>query len=131
MLSVRILTIPHKKQRYPTCGDWWWTKKGDLEIRISDVGNWRFEFLIAYHELAEAMICKCLDIKQEDVDAFDIRFEEERKMGIHGEDDEPGDSEEAPYRVPHFWATTIERMMAMLLMVNWEVYANTVEALYK
>src|ERR1700730_8034346 len=48
-----IETVPHQKQRYETVGDWQWD--GDtLKISVSDLGNWKYEMAIAYHELREA-----------------------------------------------------------------------------
>src|SRR5258708_37035312 len=100
MLSVHIKTIPHNKQRYPTVGDWVF-KNGTLEMRISEMSDWRYEFLVAFHEFAEAMICKHQGITQKDVDKFDIKFEQDRKSGKYTEDEEPGDAPKAPYYREH------------------------------
>lgn len=129
MLNIIIKTIPHSKQRYSTCGDWFWKKDGSLHIRVSDVRNWKMEFLIAFHELIEVMLCLAMGISQKSVDDFDIQYEEDRDKGLHRPEDEPGDDEEAPYRVPHYWATTIERILAMLLGVNWQAYGKVLERL--
>jgi hypothetical protein len=124
-MRIVIETIPHSKQRYETVGDWQWTPKG-LRITVSAMGDWKKEFLVAFHELAEVMLCKDRDILQSVVDQFDMAFEANR---VAGNEDEPGDDPEAPYRKEHFFATTVERLMAAELGVDWKEYEDTVEAL--
>jgi len=125
-MKIIIETIPHESQRYPTCGDWWWDKDGTLQIRVSDMKNWRFESLVAFHELCEVLICKHDGISQESVDAFDIAFEKKRKPGSV---DEPGDSIKAPYRKQHGIASGVERVLGAELGVDWNKYADKVESL--
>ena len=128
MLNISIETIPHSMQSYPTVGWWGWHGK-KLTIRVSDMGDWRYEFLVAVHEFCEAMICRHRGIKQSDVDKFDIQFERDRSAGKHSETEEPGDHPKAPYRVAHFIATTVERIMALALCVDWMEYDRTVVSL--
>jgi hypothetical protein len=128
-MNVRIKTIPHRKQRYDTPGDWWFTKRRDLEIRVSVLHRREFEWLIAIHELVEVFCCLLGGISQREVDAFDLRWEEERRLGLHGPVDEPGDDPEAPYHGAHLSATRIERMVAIFLGVSWDKYAKAVNDL--
>lgn len=125
-MNITIKTIPHDKQRYPTCGDWWFDKSGDLQLRISDMGNPEYESLVALHELVEVMLCKKRGITAEQVDAFDMAFEKARE---EGNDDEPGDDPKAPYRKEHFFATNIECLMAGELGVDFKEYEAAVNAL--
>lgn len=125
-MNITIKTIPHNKHRYATCGDWWFDKKGDLQIRVSDMGNWKYEYLVALHELIEVALCKERGIKQEDVDDFDMQFEKEREEGQHDEEAEPGDDRRAPYKKEHFFATNIEFMMIGELGVDNNDYADTI-----
>lgn len=141
-MKIVIETIPHEKQRYPTVGDWVFEKEwpaGEmptggkviaqqevLRIKVSDLGDWRKEALIAVHELIEVLICKHDGVSQEQVDKFDIAFEKARKPG---NDDEPGDDNNAPYRRQHCIATSVERLLAVHLDVRWNDYADAVEAL--
>src|ERR1035437_9917736 len=109
-MNVKIEVIDHKKQRYSTCGDWFFqptitctncyleiavggelpppitcpvcaknlnkAKKGELlRIRVSKLSDWRREMLVAFHELAEVLICKHRNISQASVDRFDNQFE--------------------------------------------------------
>ena len=69
-MKVTIEVIPNNQQRYSTCGDWQWD--GDnLTISVSKMGDWRYEMLVAFHELAECLICRHRGIQQEQVDDFD------------------------------------------------------------
>lgn len=122
-MNIVITTIPHDKQRYPTVGDWEFFGDEQLVIRISEMGNWKYEVLVALHEMIEVLLCKDRNIKQEDVDKFDIFYEHNRP---EGDVSEPGDSPQAPYRKEHFFATNIERLMAAELNVDWGEYDKTV-----
>jgi hypothetical protein len=115
-VNITIKTIPHKEQRYDTVGDWQFTDAGDLTISVSEMGDWRYEALVAFHELAEVLLCKARNILQQDVDAFDFA------AGNY----EPGDSPDSPYYREHFFATTVERMLCTELGVDWHTYDEAV-----
>ena len=127
-MNVDIKIIPHHKQRYRTCGDWT-QEEGDLHIFVSKLPDWRFESLIAVHELVEALICTKQGITQEIVDAFDENYERERDDGFHGPEDEPGDDPSAPYHFAHSIATGVERILSVALGVRWKSYEEAVLAL--
>jgi hypothetical protein len=121
-MRVTIEVIPNEKQRYPTVGDWQWD--GDhLTISVSEMDNWRYEMLVAFHELAECLICKHRGVDQAVVDAFDIKYEDSRPA-----DDvsEPGDDPTAPYYREHQFATCVERLLSRELDVSWKQYDETV-----
>lgn len=126
-MHIEIDTIPHSQQRYPTVGDWIWEPDGTLHIFVSNMNNWKYEFLVARHELDEAILCRDRGITQKEVDDFDTYFEKERKQGLVT--DEPGDDPRAPYNKEHFFATTVERLIARELNVDWQAYDKTVEEL--
>lgn len=128
-MNITIKTIPHDKQRYETPGDWFFAKNGNLEIRVSCLGDWKLEALMAIHELSEVLLCKHRGIDQKTVDEFDIEFEKYRKAGRYGPSDEPGDDHHAPYFREHCFATGIERLLASQLEVDWNQYCGVVEAL--
>src|ERR1700690_4373509 len=113
-MKIVIETISHKQQRYPTIGDWFYDADGNLQIKVSSLGNWREEALIGVHELVEVLLCKYQGVSQEVVDTFDIEFEKQR---VEGNLDEPGDAPEAPYRRQHCLATAVERLLAAELDV--------------
>lgn len=127
-MNVHIEVIPHSDQRYPTVGDWFF-EGGELMIRVSDLGNWRYQMLVAVHELSEALMCKEHGVSQAAVDRFDKKFEKERVTGLRGPFDEPGDDSSAPYRKEHGIATGIERILAAELNVDWNKYADAIESL--
>jgi hypothetical protein len=80
---------------------------------------------VALHELIEVTLCEERGITCEQVDAFDKAYERTRPKG---DESEPGDSPDAPYRKEHFFSTSIERLMAAELGVDWAKYD---EAIYK
>jgi|KBSSwiStaDraftv2_1062776.scaffolds.fasta_scaffold00213_23 hypothetical protein len=126
-MKINIVTIPHESQRYPTVGDYWEEKDGVVEIRVSEMEDWRYVILVAVHELAEMMLTRWRGIPEEDIGAFDMRFEEMRERGLVV--GEPGDAPEAPYRREHFFATNIERLLAAELGVDWAEYERHVDGL--
>jgi hypothetical protein len=129
--SVVIEEIPHKEQRYPTVGDWKPPTRArrPAKIRVSRMKDWRYTFLVAFHELIEYALCKQHGITDEEVVDFDLQFEAEREAGLHPNDAEPGDDPRAPYRKEHRFATRKEREMAKELGVKWLSYEKAVLAL--
>jgi hypothetical protein len=121
-MKITIEVIKHEDQRYETVGDWVWNGD-DLNIYVSSMDNWRYEMLVAFHEMAECLMCKHRGIAQEDVDNFDIQFE---KLREDGDVSEPGDQPNAPYYREHQIATILERTLALELGVNWKQYDDTV-----
>ena len=125
-MDIILNVIPHHEQRYPTCGDWQLNyEQKTVIIRASELNNWRYEFLVQFHELIEAMLCFSRGITTEVVDKFDMEYENRRDIG---DESEPGDDSNAPYRREHFFATSLERLMAAELGVDWDKYE---EEIYK
>lgn len=118
-MNITIKTIPHKEQRYRTLGDWWFDANGDLQIRVSNLNNWQWEFIIALHELVEVVLCKIRGITIEAVDAFDNEYE---KYHHPNDKSEPGDCPNCPAYKEHFFATNIEKMMAHEMGLDWRGY---------
>lgn len=115
--------------RYPTCGDWFYDDYGNLRIKVADLGNEYYEYLIADHELREAMLCKRFGVSEKSVTDFDLEFEGERQEGDHKDTDEPGDDRRAPYFKYHQWATKVEKMTAKWFGVKWKEYDKKVNSL--
>jgi hypothetical protein len=118
MLNIEIKTIPDKKQRYNTVGDYW-EQNGKELVRISDMQNWKYEILIAVHEILEASLCKARGIHEKVISNFDKKYEKKRKYRIL---DEPGNDLSAPYYKEHQFALKIEKMFAKELGVDWKEY---------
>lgn len=139
-MKILINTIPHSEQRYNTPGDWqfytgelnWNAARirvegnDSLKIRVSALGDWKMEFLLAMHETIEAALCRAAGITAEQVDTFDFNW----KKTSDGPD-EPGDDPTAPYHSEHVIATSIERELAAALCVNWDDYSICVDELTK
>ena len=130
MLDIHIKIIPHSEHRYPTLGDYWRDTDGKQEMRISEMGNNDYAFLIALHELIEWYITEKRGIKEEDIKAFDEAFEKERLNGLHAEKEEAGFDSRAPYVQEHTFATNIEKMIAQELGVDWEKYDADIKSLF-
>ena len=146
-MNLHIDTIEHRHQRYDTCGDWQFNKVDcdphaheHLEIRVSRLGDERFEALVALHEMVEALLCREHGVDEAAVTAFDMQFEEDRERDLAELNDEldhaiaddwapdtvadirrmiairttqePGDHPAAPYHSEHIFANAIERRMA-------------------
>lgn len=155
---AHIEVIDHKEQRYETCGDWYqgqlWGEDGGsittrgcdggtMLVKVSKLGDWRYEVLVGVHELVEGLLCQNAGISEEEVTAFDVDFEKQREarfptpngfMFYFGDrlvpaDQEPGDCIEAPYFRHHQGASCIERMLAQYLDVDWHDYEKTLTAL--
>lgn len=127
-MKITIETIPHDQQRYPTCGDWQFVKPDELAIRVSEMGNPDYSFLIGIHEAVEAWLAvkRSGPGVEKQLDAFDMAYEDARK---DGDESEPGDDIECPVYLEHQVATGIERILAGLLGVDWNIYNSAVEDL--
>jgi len=102
VIEVRI--IPQDEMRYDTLGDWQWS--GDtLHIRAAQGPGWQ-PFLVALHEMTEAVLCEQGGIPEAAVDAWDLSFRGEG---------EPGDDPACPYRTEHRAACIVEFLMASFL----------------
>ena len=119
--NANIRAIPHQRHRYETVGDWYTNKlTGTLDVKVSQMEDWRYEFLVAVHELIEAGLCRHANVTENQVDRFDMRFTGEG---------EPGDSPLAPYYQQHQVATVIERDLCKLLGLEWDKYDEAVNSL--
>lgn len=118
-MRINIQTIPHNTQRYDTVGDYWIDSDGIWQIRVSEMSDWKKEFLVAIHELAELALITDRGINEEDIKSFDEEFEDKRTLGNF---DEPGDEPTAPYVNEHCIATAIERLMCVELGLKWKEY---------
>ncbi len=125
--NIIFKSINHKKQRYETVGDYYQNGK-KWNFRVSRM-NAKYEFLVLIHELIEWFYCLLSGIKEKDISKFDKMYEEERKLGLHKIEDEPGFDIRAPYRKQHIFADKIERLIAKELNINWKMYSKIVSNL--
>jgi hypothetical protein len=126
MKAIIIQTIPHDNQRYPTVGDYWRDEQDIIQIRVSDMKNSNYEFLVALHELIEMQLCKSAGIPFKIIDNFDKDYEQLRPKN---DTSEPGDSPNSPYKKQHLIATGIEKIVCAELGIDWQTYDKTVTLL--
>lgn len=135
--KIEIEFIDHKDQRYPTCGDWQFTRRTTLTpsgshiedvliIRVSKTEDMRSALAVAVHELSEAIMCDACGVRQDVVDKFDMEFESNRKPG---DESEPGDSLEAPYFHQHNLATAIEQIVTSQMSLPWDEHESNINKL--
>jgi hypothetical protein len=119
-LKISIRTVPHDRQRYDTCGDFFLGPDNWLMIQVSEMGDWKKEALIACHEFIEFLLVLNRGISIREIDHFDINFEG---------DGEPGDDGKSPYHREHIYATAVEKDLACELGIDWEEYSKAIEGL--
>lgn len=125
-MDMIIKLIPESQQRQCVSGcDWFWSPEGNLHVRVSPLGDWRLETLLALHETVEAVMCKNAGVTQAQVDKFDLEFDK-----THGDDIGAGDDPAAPYHRQHVLATAIESILAIELGVNWKDYCDKLISTY-
>jgi hypothetical protein len=137
-LIIDFAVISHRRQRYPTVGDYFW-RDHRWHIRVSRMKDRRYITLVFLHEIIEWTLCRLAKIPMLDIDHWDLIYERNRPK----EDDpewagkapcgckffeEPGDDPHAPYHKQHVTATNCERLIAEALGVKWEKYEKAVES---
>ncbi len=115
-MNIYIRVIPHSEQRLNQPGDWWFQENGDLQVRVTDLGDWRFNLLLGRHEQDEACLCKHAGISTETVDSQPL-LKTDDPDSFSGY---PG----APYQAQHNDALAAEWVMSRLLGVDWVEYGK-------
>lgn len=127
-MDIIIKIIPRDQHRPEVDGtDWFFDVNGNLQVRLSPLGNWRQEALLGLHEAFEAVICKYQGITVESVDKFDQAYD---AANPDRPDLNAGDETDAPYRQAHCYATAAERILAAALNVPWKEYDDNLATLY-
>lgn len=134
-MKINFEVIPHREQRYETCGDWWLDSEGTLQVRVSHLSDARYSRLIFIHELVEFLLesQKCggdlnaMEQLVKETDAFDKAYEAKRR--IDDDKSEPGCEPDCPVYQGHMAAAAIEQICAMILGVNYNEYTDEVAAL--
>jgi hypothetical protein len=97
--------------------DWWW-EDDTLQIRVPKELPKKEAIALLMHEVAEALICLHLGIDVKDIDDYDLtHLEDERNPTFNS-----GDQPDAPYRIPHTYATAVERIFAGIFDIDWVGY---------
>jgi hypothetical protein len=118
---IVINFIPHNNQRYNTIGDYYESGQiGEVHINISEMKDKRYEFLVAIHELVEMCLCDVSGIKNDVIDNYDKKAEQQGIL-------DPGMEAESPYHHEHVAATGVEMLLANEMNVNWANYEDHLE----
>lgn len=121
MDEISVHIIPHRNQKYSTCGDYW--ELGERwDVRISKTEDWRHSYLVLIHELTEMALTKNDGVNWDDIDKFDME-------GDGKDHPDPGTLKSAPYHKQHLLATVIERRLAKMLNVDWDEYNEALDSL--
>ena len=120
IIKAEIIEVPHVEQRYDTIGDWRWRADSILQVKVSQTGNEKYNFLIALHEYIEANLCRFQNVSEESVDAFDMNYKGQYP-------NEPGNDPKAPYHKQHMKATMVEFQVASFLGLDWREYVAHLE----
>lgn len=125
-MDVNLRTIPHESHRYETIGDYFELPDGKVQIQVSNLGDWKMEALIQFHELVEFLMCRANGVTHDEIDQFDHEYEQNRP---NNDFSEPGDDPNAPYRYEHLVATGMEKILAAQLGVKWDEYEKACNSL--
>jgi hypothetical protein len=103
--------------RYDTVGDWYYDSEGTLIIEVCQTYIRDYNYLIAVHELVEAILCSVNGISQSLVDDWDFKHPS----------NSPGSLPGCPYKKEHDIATLIEKLLCWAMGRSWENYGNFVD----
>ena len=121
--AIEVRFVQPAAMRYDTVGDWQYIDRRLVITIARPVGTPMVSpALVAIHELLEAMFCDWHGVSQETVDAFDTS---PARKGSEYED-EPGLDPTAPYHWEHMSADLIERTIAALIGLGWDIHDKTV-----
>lgn len=126
-MHIVIEMIPHCSQRYNTVGDWQYKQYGSdetLYIKVSNMTNPRWEWLVARHELDEALLCKARGITEKEVDSYDFSHLDAGSSDFDSNMD-------APYYLEHCSALAAEWQFARELKIDWQSYTEEIQRLCK
>ena len=121
-MKIIIKTTGQEEIRNQDVGDWY-EHEGVKYIKVLEMGNENYSFLIALHELLEQKFCEKDRVPEWKVTNFDANFRGEG---------EPGMNLKAPYRKQHIKATQIEALVCGYLGLSWKKYDDFItKGLYK
>lgn len=120
---MKVIISTKKKMSYPTAGDYK-IKNGILCVDVFEQGNEYKNILIAIHEIVEYYLAKKFGVTEKEITAFDLEYEKNRKRG---DESEPGDDKNCPYRVFHRTAENIERLIASEMGIDFNDYNGKIK----
>lgn len=127
----KIVRLSITEQRFTTLGDWWEDENGAFTIAITEMKDWRHEFLVLIHELTEWAICQATGVSTEAADKFDEEWEKDIRAGLVSAELEAGFDKRCPYRRGHVWGARAERLFCWLLGASWKDYLKECDKLIR
>ena len=115
MKTIVMKVIHHSEQRYDTLGDYLIDPDGTWQFRVSDLGDWRYNFSVLLHEFIEFALITHKGVSEEEVTEFDNAVV---PGSIYADD--PGFDPKAPYHAEHVFADCIERLTGPKLGIGLE-----------
>ncbi len=123
IFNMIVLTVPDNQQPYKTPGSYFWNEKGQLVIKVSEMNNWKYSYLVAIHEIVESQLCIEHGIPLTAIDSFDRQWHYIPGSSI----EEPGADPRAPYHKEHMKSLEIEENMCKALGEQWIPYNKKME----
>jgi len=102
-----------------------------LKIYVAEMGNEKYEFLVALHEFIESYLLYLRGADFQGIDEWENQFTKETRKGLRPENAIAGEQEDCPYKDEHRLAIEVEKMVAKYLGVNWEEYEKYLDELIK
>lgn len=128
-MRILIETVPHNKNRNNQVGDYRYLEDGTLHITVSDMGDERFESLVALHEFIEERLTKWAGISEEDITKYDYEYECRRQNNEVPLYSENGFGKDCIYKKQHMVATGVEMIIASEANIDWNEYEQKINEL--
>lgn len=119
--NINYKTIPQNRMRYKDAGDWFDSKDG-WEIRVPELMNMDYEFMIFIHEAIERYLVHKIGMSVDYVDGW-IKREIIDKNDYGSGAMNKG----MPHRSCHIFATQIEKQICRKLGISWRKYSKDVD----
>lgn len=118
-IVIKFVNDAHKRIGEPV--DWWFDKNG-LQVRINDMGDWRYNFLCGRHEMDEAILCAIkfgFGMATKTVDDYC-----KRRDVAECDPDSLSGYPGSPHQQQHNDALLSEWVMSRFMGVDWEEYGK-------
>jgi len=127
MISVDV--VPHAEQDYDTPAVWEEVVPAEWMVEVSDLGDFRYNFLTALGQQIELALCKQVGVTSQQIQAFAVAHGKRRRAGDSDYQGAPGDHPDAPHKKPYRFAQQMLKQIAPELGVVWSRYQRALEAL--
>jgi hypothetical protein len=128
--KIIIKFVPLQFQEYETLGNYK-NIGSETYFIITDTGNDLHNKIILLHELIEQTLTEAKGIKESQILKHDLEFEKLRQDGLVGEDDEPGEHKNSPYKQEHIQSEIIERQLLNYLNIDFKEYTRQITKVFE